>query len=271
MAEPPTHPTDALQDAIDGRLDSSQRAALDAHLATCEACRRELAVLQRTKAHLAKTARTVDMPGDLDAYVRRTLDDEDRRRAGHRAEAVPARRAPRSTLPYWIAAAAALIAVVWVSYRPFAPTAPAQAASDFRAFASGAMVLEIRTADPATLESQLRAAGLPFAVRVFDFGMMNYTLTGGGLHRFGGRPSAVFAYRSADGRALLCQMYEGRLEDLPAPSDRRRQNDIEFLVYRERELTVVFWEESDVLCVLVADGDPEAAIQLAFAKAVKIR
>lgn len=270
MSDAPTHPTEALQDAIDGRLDSGQRAALDAHLATCEACRRELAVLQRMTAHVAKTARTVDMPGDLDAHVRRTLDEEDRRQAGHRAEAVPGRPAARSSLPYWIAAAAALIAVVWLAYRSFAPTAPAQAAADFRAFVSGATALEIQTTDPAMLESRLRAAGLPFAVRVFDFGMMNYTLTGGGLHRLGGRPSALFAYRSADGRALLCQMYEGRVEDLPAPSDRRRQNDIEFLVYRERELTVIFWEEGDVLCVLVADGDPEAAIRLAFAKAAKV-
>jgi hypothetical protein len=32
----------------------------------------------------------------------------------------------------------------------------------------------------------------------------------------------------------------------------------------------VFWQEGDVLCVLVADGDTEAAIRLAYAKAVKV-
>jgi hypothetical protein len=65
-------------------------------------------------------------------------------------------------------------------------------------------------------------------------------------------------------------MYEGRTSALPAPAERRRQNDIDFLVYREGGLTFVFWQEGDVVCVLVADGDSESAIQLAFAKAVKV-
>jgi hypothetical protein len=128
----------------------------------------------------------------------------------------------------------------------------------------------VPTADPSTLEARLRAAGLSFAARVFDFGMMQYTLAGGGVHRFQGRPSALFAYRGADGRAVLCEMYEGQTSALPPPAERRRQNDIDFLVYREGELTIVFWQEGDVVCVLVADGDSESAIQLAFAKAVKV-
>ncbi len=269
MADAPNHPTDALQDAIDGRLDPDQRAALEAHLATCEPCRRQMAALTWTKTQLATGARTVDVSDDLEARVRRALDEEDREAT--KASSAPSARAPgRPSLRYWIAAAAAGVFVVWVATRPWAPTAPAQAAADFRAFASGTVPVEIRTGDPSALESRLRAAGLPFAVRVFDFGMINYALTGGSVHRFAGGPSALFAYRSAGGRALVCQMYEGSLADLPAPFDRRRQNDIDFLVYRERELTIVFWEEGDVVCVLVADGDPESAIQLAFAKAVKV-
>lgn len=100
--------------------------------------------------------------------------------------------------------------------------------------------------------------------------MMNYSLIGGGVHRFQEQPSALFAYRSADGRAVVCQMYEGEVTELPEPAERRRQNDIDFLVYRKGDLTIVFWEEGDVLCVLVADGDSESAIRLAFAKAVKV-
>jgi hypothetical protein len=171
---------------------------------------------------------------------------------------------------YWLAAAAGLIAIVWIFNRSSVPAAPAQAAADFRSFSSGSSTLEVQTTDPATLEARLLTAGLPFAARVFDFGMMKYSLAGGGVHRFQGRLSALFAYRSADGRAVLCQMYEGQTSALPPPAERRRQNDIDFLIYREGELTVVFWQEGDVVCVLVADGDSESAIQLAFAKAVKI-
>lgn len=268
MAEAQNHPTEELQDAIDGRLDARQQAALDLHLAVCAACRREMAALQWTKAQLARAARTGDVPDDLDALVRRALNEEDRQ--AERPAGARSRPATRLALRKWLAAAAALVAIVWVVRSVWPPAAPAQAAADFRAFVSGAVPLEIQTADPSVLEARLQAAGLPFAVRVFDFGMMNYALAGGGVHRIAARPGAVFAYRSSDGRAVVCRMYEGDAEQLPAPTDRRRQNDIEFLVYRDRDLTIVFWEEGNVLCVLVADGDPEAAIQLAFAKAVKV-
>jgi anti-sigma factor RsiW len=269
MADPANHPSDLLQDAIDGRLDPSQRAALDAHLATCDRCRREMTVLRWTKTQLANTVPPVDASFDFAGQLRQTLDEEDRQ-SSLSAPQPPARSGVRSPLVYWLAAAAAVIALVWIANRSDAPSAPARAAADFRAFSSGSMPLEVRTADPATLEARLRAAGLPFAARVFDFGMMNYSLTGGGVHRIQGRPSALFAYRGADGRGMVCQMYEGQVTELPAPIERRRQNDIDFLVYREGDLTVVFWQEGDVLCVLVADGDSEAAIRLAFAKAVKV-
>lgn len=269
MAEAANHPTDLLQDAIGGRLDSSQRATLDAHLATCEVCRRELAALSWTKTQLTVAVPVVDVPEDLVGQVRRALDEEDRQESQttHVAHPPPA---VRSSFVYWAAAAAVVVAVVWMASRPAVPAAPTQAAADFRAFLSGSTPLEVRTTDPAMLEARLSAAGLPFAVRVFDFGMMNFSLTGGGLHRFQDRPSALFAYRSADGRAVVCQMYEGEVSELPAPNERRRQNDIDFLVYRERDLTIVFWAEGDVLCVVVADGDSESAIRLAFAKAVKV-
>jgi anti-sigma factor RsiW len=269
MADPANHPSELLQDAIDGRLDPSQRAALEAHLATCDRCRREMTALRWTKTQLAATVPGVDPSVDFAGQLRRTLDEEDRQSSGTTGQ-LPTRSARRSSVAYWLAAAAAVIALVWIANRSEVPSAPAQAAADFRAFSSGSTPLEVRTADPATLEARLRAAGLPFAARVFDFGMMKYSLTGGGLHRFLGRPSALFAYRSADGRGVVCQMYQGQVTELPPAIERRRQNDIDFLVYREGKLTVVFWQEGDVLCVLVADGDAEAAIRLAYGKAVKV-
>ena len=259
MGDDQKHPTEALQDAIDGRLSPDERAALEQHLATCAACRRELEALRWTKARLGESARSVEVPDDLDARVRGVLDGEDRRR-------FPS----RSALRYGIAAAAAGVFLIWLASRFLSPALPAQAAADFRAFASGALPLDTRTTDLRTLESRLQRANLPFPARVFDFGMMSYSLVGGGVHRFGDRRSALFAYRSADGRAVVCQMFEGDIGDLPPPAERRRNNDIEFLVYRDEGLTIVFWQEGAVMCVLVADGDPEAAVQLAFAKAVRV-
>jgi hypothetical protein len=41
-------------------------------------------------------------------------------------------------------------------------------------------------------------------------------------------------------------------------------------VYHEGDLTSIFWQEGTVVCVLVATGEREAAIRLAFAKAVNV-
>jgi hypothetical protein len=37
-----------------------------------------------------------------------------------------------------------------------------------------------------------------------------------------------------------------------------------------KNLTLVFWQEGAVTCVLASDIDPEELAQLAFAKAVKV-
>jgi hypothetical protein len=41
-------------------------------------------------------------------------------------------------------------------------------------------------------------------------------------------------------------------------------------MYREGDVTVVFWQEGSVVCVLAANGDAGAAIKLAYAKAVRV-
>src|SRR5258705_13517723 len=48
---------DRLPDLLHERLDSETRAAVVAHVAACEACRQELAVLKATKGLLARVPR----------------------------------------------------------------------------------------------------------------------------------------------------------------------------------------------------------------------
>jgi anti-sigma factor RsiW len=104
---------------------------------------------------------------------------------------------------------------------------------------------------------------------VFDFGMMGYTLTGGRVGRLENRSGAVFAYRGAAGDAIVCVMYAGSLAELPAGAEPREHNGIRFQVYRRDGFTLVFWEEGEIVCVLISAGPPEQAIELAYAKAVK--
>jgi len=65
------------------------------------------------------------------------------------------------------------------------------------------------------VESLYARGGIDFRTRVFDLGMMQYRLVGGRIHRFAGRPSALFAYRGPEGRDLVCQMYEGGSRSAP--------------------------------------------------------
>ena len=57
---------------------------------------------------------------------------------------------------------------------------------------------------------------------------------------------------------------------MPPPDETRDHEGIRFRIYRRGELTLAFWQEGDVLCVLASDADSEHVIQLAFAKAVKV-
>lgn len=273
MSAPGPHPLDALHDAIGGRLDDRGRAELDAHLATCESCRREFEILSRLQAQMGTALRLEEdeeMPADLEARLRQSLDEEDRRQATGAAGLAPARSRSPWRWAGWAAAAAVLaLTIVWSERRPSVP-APAQVAADFRQYAAGTLPVDLVTAETAALERQLAGADLGFAVRVFDFGMMDFQLAGGGVHQVSGQRSALFAYRGPDSLRLLCQMYEGQVGALPPPAERRTNDGIEFLVYRDGDVTVVFWQEGDVACALAANGDPEAAVRLAFAKAVKV-
>lgn len=266
MSDPSRHPSDLLLDAVDGRLHHEALASLEVHVALCEQCRRELDALQWTKAHVGLVGRATEVPIDLGARARRWLDEEGDRSAP--GAPVPERRRAMA----WIAAAAAAAAVIagilWLQGGD-AVGAPDAAASHLRAFQAGALSLELESSDPEALEAHLRATRAP-ASRVYDFGMMGYTLAGVRTHALGDSASAVAAYRGPDGQALLCEMYVGRVETLPPPAERRTHNDIDFLVYRVGEVTVVFWQEGVIVCVLAGAGEPEAIIALAFAKAIEI-
>jgi hypothetical protein len=69
---------------------------------------------------------------------------------------------------------------------------------------------------------------------------------------------------------VVAGVYEGRLAELPRPDAVREHNGITFHVYPAGGLTLVFWHEGAVVCVLASDAESEAVIQLAYAKAVKV-
>ena len=169
-----------------------------------------------------------------------------------------------------IALVALAVALTQREFRQPKVELPSVVAQDYRAYLSGNLPLTLLTADVKRMERFFVEQGVPFETRVFDLGMMSYGLLGGRTHLLAGRSSALFVYRGPNRQALICQMYRGGLSELPAPDERRENNGVTFLVYRKSGLTLVFWPEGPIVCVLVGEGDVEAIVQLAFAKAMRV-
>jgi hypothetical protein len=147
---------------------------------------------------------------------------------------------------------------------------PSAVARDYSRYREATLPLGLRTADTRRLQEFFAASGIQFETRVFDLGMMGYRVVGGRVHALDGRPSALFVYEGEGGRLLLCQMFEGRLSELPPAEAVREHEGIRFHVHHRGRLTLVFWQEGDVVCVLASEIAPEEVIQLAFAKAVRV-
>ncbi len=266
MTDNARHLGDDLQLLLDGRLPAERRAAVEEHLARCQRCQRELDALRRVKAAVREDLPERTVPPDVVARVSAALAAEAGGRLArrHRAARFPRRRA---ILGLSLAAAAAVLVVL---ARRGGPDLVGAAAQDFASYRAATLALQLETRDPRALERFFAGGRIPFATRVFDFGMMGYRLAGGQVHRLAGRPSALFVYENANGRLVVCEMYQGRLSELPPGAEEREHEGIRFRIYRTATLTLVFWHEGSVMCVLATDGDPEEAAQLAYAKAIKV-
>lgn len=267
------HPTAALHDLADGRLDGGARQQVEHHLRDCLSCQRELEAVMAVKRAVARLP-DVDLPPGLDARLTAALDAE--RQAmltAERTSPAAAKPSPGATArgtawrwaaPLGLAAALVLIATIW--WRP-APNLPRSAASAVADYQARRLSVETNQGDAAALNAYF-SARVSFPVRVFDLAMMGYTLEGGRVHDIGGRQSALWVYRGTAG-SLICQMYQGLTAELPPPSERREANGFTFLVYHEDGGTQVFWQEGDIVCVLASSLPAEDVIQLAIAKAMK--
>jgi anti-sigma factor RsiW len=281
MSERTPHLGDEIQAYLDGRLDVERQAEVRAHLADCEVCREELHRFEWLKGRLRSALADPAMPADLEQSIRALLDAPDRlgsdridKRQDGRTDArtdVGVRVRPWSVRPFIaagvIVAALFALIIVGLSWWRLRPPTPAEIANDYVASTRGALPLDYMTPDTQALTRYFSEHGIAFRTRVFDFAMMQYTLVGGRVHMHRALASALFVYRGAHDERMICQMYVAPPPSA-APIARRTHHGIDFTVYRVGEVTLVFWEEDDgVTCVLSSNGDQEALVQLAFAKA----
>ena len=266
MPTSPRHFKDEIQDLLDNRLDPPMRAEVERHLESCAECRREFEALRWTKLFAAKEFAAKEAPSELRQNILRTLKAE----AG-RPEAITPRRAQR--LKPILAWAAALVAlgVLALILIPKQPRLPEVVARDFRDCQTQKLTLELNTGDVKQMEAFYATHGVPFKVHVFDLGKMNYRLVGGRVQYLRGQPAALYVYRGPDNQVLTCHMYIGAASELPGGSVERENRGIKFHVYQVKGVTMVFWQEGKVVCVLSSDMPVENVVQLAFAKAKRPR
>ncbi len=268
----PPHFKEELQDLLDNRLTATACAEVERHLESCVECQRQLEALRWTKQFAGRFLPVTEAPAELREKILGQLHPP-----SQRAETAPA----SASAPHWwnfrpgfwpyFAAAAVVLAIVMgaLLFRSVPPRLPEVVARDFRAFQTQKLALELSTGDVKTMEAYFSERRLPFNTRVFDLAMMNYRLEGGRVAPSGRQPRAQFVYRGPANQALLCQMFVGRVAELPAGAVMRENKGIQFHVYETNELTSVFWQEGALVCALVSDIPKEEVVQLAFAKAMK--
>jgi anti-sigma factor RsiW len=250
------HLGDELQELLDGRLAGGRESEVRAHLAECSECRSALDALGWTRS-VAALAAAPTLPKALEGSILQALRAADRRETLRRRG--------------FLAVAAGLLgggAAFWLVSRSRGGTLPRSVARDYARFRAGQLPLEIEASPPTQVEALFRRRGLAFRTRVFDLSMMNYRVRGGRVHRLEGRPSALLVYEGGNGNLLVCQMYQGSLDQLPPGGEIRSHRGFTFRIYRQANVTSVFWQEGDVTCVLAGDIDGEQVIALAFEKAM---
>jgi anti-sigma factor RsiW len=267
MSIPAMHLGERLQDLADDRLSGADLARALSHLEDCERCRREFEAVQRVRQMLAPRAGHDELPPALSAALSGLLDQEDRVARSSQRSRGTGKRAWRRALAAGVAAIFATTLLLRHNDKPVESDQwTAMVAQHFAAYRAAQLPLAMRTTDPKELE-HFFSEHLEFHPHVYDLDTMGYQIQGGEVVRLNGRSSALSAYGGAGDSQLLCEMFRGRMDELPPSSRTVSHNGIAFRVYRRGALTSVYWADGDIICVLVSDIDSEALLALAFAKA----
>jgi anti-sigma factor RsiW len=265
MPTSPKHFKDEIQDLLDNRLDAPTRAEVERHIEVCTECRHEFEALRWTKSFVAKQFAAKPAPPELRENILRALE----------ADATSARTIPlrpgfqMQKLKPIMAWAAALVAlgILALILIPKHRTLPQVVARDFRSYQNQKLTLELNTPDVKKMEAFFDAQSLPFTPHVYDLSAKNYPLVGGRVQYLQSLRTEWVAYRGPNNQDLVCQMYVGNVSELPVGSVEREHRGKKFHIYRVKGVTMVFWQDRKIVCVLISDMPTENVVQLAFAKA----
>jgi anti-sigma factor RsiW len=265
MPTSPKHFKDEIQDLLDNRLDARTRAEVERHVEACTECRREFEALRWTKSFVAKQFAAKAAPSELRENILRALETD---AGGARTITLRPGFQMRKLKPImtWAAALVALgiLALILI---PKQRSLTHVVARDFRSYQSEKLTLELNTPDAKKMEAFFARHGLPFTPHVYDLSAKDYRLVGGRVQYLQGRRTEWVVYGGPNNEALVCQMYVGNVSELPVGSVQREHRGKKFQMYQVKGVTMVFWQDRKVVCVLISDMPAENVVQLAFAKA----
>jgi anti-sigma factor RsiW len=265
MPTSPKHFKDEIQDLLDNRLDAATRAEVERHVEACTECRREFEALRWTKSFVAKRFGAKAAPSELRENILRALEAD----AGSARTITSHPSFQTRKLKPLLAWAAALVAlgILALILIPKQRTVPQVVARDFRTYQNQKLTLELDTPDVKKMEAFFARPDLPFTPHVYDLSAKGYRLVGGRVQFLRGQRTEWVAYRGPNNQAVVCQMYVGNVSELPVGSVEREHRGKKFHVYQVKGVTMVFWQDRKVVCVLISDMPAENVVQLAFTKA----
>jgi anti-sigma factor (TIGR02949 family) len=187
-----------LQPCFDGELDEGTAAMVNAHIAACADCSREMAALQALRDGMQRSVPRYAAPQNLRDRIRASAADISR----ERAPSPPARR----SLPRWLAVAASLLLVASLSVgvtRIWLGSAPGPDSSEFllhdlvsshlRAVAASSNV-DVLSSDRHTVRPWF-SGRVEVAPPAIDLSQQGFVLLGGRVDYVGGRRVAVLVYK----------------------------------------------------------------------------
>jgi anti-sigma factor RsiW len=265
MPTSPKHFKDEIQDLLDNRLDATTRAKVERHVEACAECRHEFEAVRWTKAFVAKQFGAKAAPSELRENILRALEAD----AGTARTITFRPGFKMRKLKPVVAWAAALVAlgILALVLIPKHRSLPEVVARDFRTYQNQKLTPKLNTPDVKKMEAFFAEQGLPFTPHVYDLSAKNYQLVGGQMQYLRGQRTEWVVYRGPKNQALVCQMYVGNVSELPVGSVEREHRGKKFHVYQVNGVTMVFWQDRKVVCVLISDMPAENVVQLAFAKA----
>lgn len=124
----------------------------------------------------------------------------------------------------------------------------------------------MRSTSPSAVSEFFVERGVPFPVDPRSLALPGYRLVGARVHGIGGRSSALAVHRDARNKIIVCQRFEGRVEELARPDRIFVRGAGKVHLYRSRRGSAVFWQDGAVTRSLASDVPGEELVRLAFSR-----